>query len=82
MYARNIGFIDASRLAFQNYFNFHGRAQRAEFWWFQLLIVIVSIVASVLDLFSFGVTEDGLGFFGFIWNQNLRKGCLSESQAF
>jgi len=68
MYARNIGFIEASRLAFQNYFNFQGRAQRAEYWWFQLLIVIVSIVASIFDVLTMGVAEDGLGFFGLIWS--------------
>jgi len=44
-----VGFIDAIQRAFEKYFDFTGRATRAEFWWFYLFALIVNIVASILD---------------------------------
>ena len=37
-------FIDAIKLGFSNYFNFSGRATRAEYWWFVLFLVPVSLI--------------------------------------
>lgn len=68
MYVRNIGFLEAARLAFQKYFQFSGRAQRAEYWWFQLFIFVVAIVLAVLDAITFGLSNDGTGLFGSIWS--------------
>lgn len=32
-----------------HYFDFNGRARRAEFWWFILVVMVISIVLNVLD---------------------------------
>jgi uncharacterized membrane protein YhaH (DUF805 family) len=37
-------FIDAIKLGSSNYFNFNGRATRAEYWWFVLFLVPVSLI--------------------------------------
>lgn len=68
MYIRDVGFIESGQLAFQNYFKFSGRAQRAEFWWFQLFIIAVSIIATILDALTFGLIESGYGVLGIIWS--------------
>ena len=36
--------------AFQKYGQFSGRATRAEYWWFYLVTVAVTILASILDI--------------------------------
>ena len=36
--------------AFQKYSQFSGRATRAEYWWFYLVTVAVTILASILDM--------------------------------
>lgn len=54
-------FVGSIQAGFKNYANFRGVATRAEFWYFQLFIVLVSLVLSVIDrLFPIGVL--GLGF--------------------
>ena len=45
-----IEFIPAVRLAFQRYFEFHGRSSRAEYWWFALFILIGYFSTGLLDL--------------------------------
>lgn len=42
-------FTQAIASGFKNYVNFSGRARRSEFWFWQLFIVLASIVAVVLD---------------------------------
>ena len=37
--------------AFQKYAQFSGRATRAEYWWFYLVTVAVTILAGILDIF-------------------------------
>ena len=49
-------FKTAVRTCFQKYVTFSGRAQRSEFWWYVLFIVIAGIVASLVDLMLFGTT--------------------------
>jgi uncharacterized membrane protein YhaH (DUF805 family) len=44
-----VGFGEAISRGFRNYFNFSGRATRAEYWWWGLFIVLVSIVLQVVD---------------------------------
>lgn len=54
-------FVGSIQAGFRNYANFRGVATRAEFWYFQLFIVLASLVLSVIDmLFPIGVL--GLGF--------------------
>jgi uncharacterized membrane protein YhaH (DUF805 family) len=38
------------RVVLENYANFSGRARRAEFWWYFLANVIISIVLNIIDL--------------------------------
>lgn len=44
-----MGFSDAVKSALSKYIVFEGRASRAEYWWFILFQIIVSIVTMVLD---------------------------------
>tara|TARA_B100000963_G_scaffold284496_1_gene253291 strand:+ start:1604 stop:2053 length:450 start_codon:yes stop_codon:yes gene_type:complete len=41
---QNINMVMAVKLFFVNYFNFSGRASRAEFWWVYLALTIIGIV--------------------------------------
>jgi uncharacterized membrane protein YhaH (DUF805 family) len=54
-FVRNVNFVEAIRIGFQKYFQFSGRAQRAEFWWFSLFTTVASLVLSGLDVTIFGV---------------------------
>ncbi|MBM7805546.1 uncharacterized membrane protein YhaH (DUF805 family) [Geodermatophilus bullaregiensis] len=47
--ATPMGFADAVRSVLTKYADFSGRARRAEYWWFFLFAVVVSLVAAVLD---------------------------------
>jgi uncharacterized membrane protein YhaH (DUF805 family) len=52
-------FIEAIQTCFKKYANFNGRAGKAEFWWFFLFQVILSVVAGMVsDILSLVV---GLG---------------------
>ena len=33
----------------QHYFDFNGRARRAEFWWYILVYIIIAIIVNVID---------------------------------
>jgi uncharacterized membrane protein YhaH (DUF805 family) len=44
-----MNFQTAIRSGFQNYTNFKGRASRAEYWWWALFTVILSILLSSID---------------------------------
>ena len=44
-----VGFIQAISLGFSNYFNFQGRATRAEYWWWVLFIVIADVLLGFID---------------------------------
>ena len=56
-----VSFADAIRNAFTGYANFSGRSTRAEYWWFFLFNVLVSIVAGTIDSAVFGVGQGLLG---------------------
>ena len=50
----------------ENYANFHGRAQRSEFWWFALFAFVVSAVLGTLGdilpaLFALAILLPGIG---------------------
>ena len=51
-------FMDAVKKCLGNYVTFSGRAQRAEYWWFVLFVVLVSIVTAIFDSFLFGVDPE------------------------
>ena len=49
--AHMMGFTDAVRNALMNnYVNFNGRASRSEYWWFALFAIIVSFIATALEI--------------------------------
>lgn len=41
--------IEATKACFSKYVTFSGRARRAEYWWFILATILVSIVLGVID---------------------------------
>jgi uncharacterized membrane protein YhaH (DUF805 family) len=45
-----MNFTQAISSGFHNYINFTGRAARSEYWFWTLFTVLVSIVASLIDL--------------------------------
>jgi uncharacterized membrane protein YhaH (DUF805 family) len=47
-------FAQAVKTCLNKYANFSGRAQRPEYWYFFLFMIVVNIVASVLDSVIFG----------------------------
>ena len=49
-------FPEAVKVCFQKYATFKGRASRSEFWWFQLFILGLSLLGSVLEA---GMGHDG-----------------------
>lgn len=50
-----MNFFEAVSSGFRNYFNFNGRACRAEFWYFILFSVLASFVAMIIDALVFGI---------------------------
>ena len=44
-----MGFIEASKAGFSNYFNFSGRASRSEYWFFCLFLGLVGTLLQVLS---------------------------------
>lgn len=55
---RHVGFGEAIKLGFQKYVQFSGRAQRSEFWYFQLFLALVAIGLWAVDVSLFGFDED------------------------
>ena len=49
---RTVGFGEAIKRAYKNYFNFSGRASLSEYWWFTLYANIVSMIACSLMMAS------------------------------
>ena len=56
-----------------DYKNFNGRSKRAEFWWFALFGLMVSIITLLLDTATRRILSDSfvgifsfLGFFGYL----------------
>ncbi len=47
--------------AFKNYFNFSGRSNRSEFWYFFLFILIVNFFTHLIDTYVIGYHPDEMG---------------------
>jgi uncharacterized membrane protein YhaH (DUF805 family) len=43
-------FMTAVKTCINKYFSIQGRAQRSEYWWYTLFIIIVTIIAMVVDM--------------------------------
>lgn len=52
-------FQDAVKTCFRKFATFSGRAQRSEFWWFALFVVISNFVLGIVDHMLFGMAVDG-----------------------
>ena len=52
-----MNFQQAVKSGFQNYGNVKDRASRSEFWWWVLFSVLVGVVAVIIDMTVFGVTD-------------------------
>lgn len=55
--------IEAVKVCFSKYVTFSGRARRAEYWWFTLFLVIISVVLVGIDIavmganYTFGIAD-------------------------
>lgn len=51
-----MGFVETIKHNFRHYADFSGRAQRSQFWWWYLFLVIVSAVLNLIDsLIGWGI---------------------------
>ena len=66
-YTRQVGMAEAFREAFRRYFDFSGRSNRGEFWWFYLASLLISFVLGILDVALFGEVGQTYGVLGNIW---------------
>ena len=46
-------FTSSIKNGFKNYKNFNGKANRLEFWWFLIFVVLGIIISSILDRLIF-----------------------------
>jgi len=44
-----MGFLEAIKYNFQHYADFKGRAQRSQFWWWQLFMWIIYVILNFID---------------------------------
>ena len=58
-YVRDVGFGEAIDMGFRRYFQFGGRSQRAEYWYFYLFTILGGIVAGIFDALIPGFAEYG-----------------------
>ncbi|MBC6436559.1 MAG: DUF805 domain-containing protein [Rhodobacteraceae bacterium] len=56
-----MSFTDAIGTCLRKYATFQGRARRAEYWWFQLFLVLACFAVGFLDGLLFGVPTEGVG---------------------
>ena len=47
-----VGFVDAIKLGFSNYFKFSGRSRRSEYWYWALFAFLGSAVFQIVDGFT------------------------------
>ena len=55
-------------LAFKQAFNFQGRSNRPEYWYFTLFSFIISIICSVIDSQVIGTTVTETGAVGLVYS--------------
>jgi uncharacterized membrane protein YhaH (DUF805 family) len=59
-----MSFTDAVSSVLRQYATFGGRARRAEYWWFVLFTMLVSLVASIIDAVLGTTMQSGVGVIG------------------
>lgn len=67
MSERRVIMRQAIRSFWGNYFNFSGRATRAEYWYYVLLYAIVGFVIGIPASSRFWLVKIPFGIIGFIW---------------
>ena len=55
------------KVVLENYANFDGRARRAEFWWYFLANLIISVVLNIIDAVIGLGLGGGIGVLGLIY---------------
>mgnify|MGYP001378939250 CR=1 FL=1 len=45
-----VSFPDAIQLGFQRYFDFRGRSTRAEYWWWALFTILITVILYAADV--------------------------------
>ncbi len=63
-----MGMQEAVRSVFSKYVDFTGRARRAEYWWFALFSVVVSLILMGLQSMLFGVAFGQMGILSGLWS--------------
>jgi uncharacterized membrane protein YhaH (DUF805 family) len=61
-------FMDSISACFSKYITFSGRAQRSEFWWFVLFLLVGQMIAGAADSAIFGNNVVMLGGMEFSYN--------------
>ncbi len=51
-----LGFVEAVKICFNKYADFKGRATRAEYWWWYLFTVLVSLVLGWIPFLGWAVS--------------------------
>lgn len=62
-----IAVLNYALMPFRKYAQFQGRSRRAEYWWYTLLVVVVSIVLAGIDMAMLGASAGSPGMLGLIW---------------
>jgi uncharacterized membrane protein YhaH (DUF805 family) len=71
-------FTKAIETFFARYFDFKGRSSRAEYWWFYLFYVLVTIATLIVDFIVFGEAGvDEIPLFQSLWALAASIGYLS-----
>lgn len=58
---RQVSFAEALPLFFKNYVNFVGRSSRGAYWWYVLWGILLTFVATLLDVTLMGASLDDSG---------------------
>jgi len=57
----------ATRICFQKYADFTGRARRAEYWWFAVAVTLVTVVLTIVDIIAFDGLAEDIGVFSTVF---------------
>ncbi len=61
-------FLRCVREGFRRYFDFRGRSNRPEFWWFTFAVLVIGLVIGAVDAAIFGGDAMDTGPVGVVWS--------------
>ncbi|EPX85955.1 putative membrane protein [Rubellimicrobium thermophilum DSM 16684] len=67
-YSEQVGMAEAFRRFWRNFANFSGRANRGEFWWAVLAVMLIGMAVSALDVALFGTGEEAPAVLSGLWS--------------